>query len=381
MDFIEEQTKGTSYHTFKYGVESVSVPRIDYDDDERVVEKGRPPETVATKEQCIDLSPRLKEKQGSPIFSYFLDGSRHTYKVDDIAYGTKVFPVIAGQVSVGCCHRVDKKMQPFKLSHKNVIVLPKECHPDGRAINARLNSWKDKLNEELEKGKLNIIFDDFLYYKTSEAEGNFKKLDDLGIARIQDYMIEAEKQMVVDLATAKKLNQHNYLVKDGSLEYRETGNDKDKISLKKSRNNYNYVVGVSKQFNPENCLDKNGKRNATVIARMPLYSRTPVIRTSNERSGKDIEFAVWYIRLREPKYTRSPFDGVIKVEKIIMPHEFEQGLNSETVNTLSVNLINERNPTCYGSDTRWGNHLYPVYLTESFVKSKFISTDVFLNLF
>lgn len=187
--------------------------------------------------------------------------------------------------------------------------------------------------------------------------------------------------MVVELAGAKKLNQHNYLIKDGSLEYRETGDAKDTISLKKSRNNYNYVVGVSKQFNPENCLDRNGKRNATVIAKMPLYSRTPVIRTSNERSGKDIEFAVWYVRLREQRATRSPFDRVIKVEKIIMGHEFETGVNTETINTLSANLINERNPSCYGSDARWGNHLYPVYLTESYVKSHFISTNVFLNLF
>ena len=48
---------------------------------------------------------------------------------------------------------------------------------------------------------------------------------------------------------------------------------------------------------------------------------------------------------------------------------------------ISANIINERNPTCYGIDRRWANHLYPVFLTETFVKSKYISSDVFLQLF
>jgi predicted nuclease of restriction endonuclease-like (RecB) superfamily len=41
----------------------------------------------------------------------------------------------------------------------------------------------------------------------------------------------------------------------------------------------------------------------------------------------------------------------------------------------------ERNPVCYGSDMRWANHLYPVYLTERYVKSHYLSTESFLHLF
>ena len=32
-------------------------------------------------------------------------------------------------------------------------------------------------------------------------------------------------------------------------------------------------------------------------------------------------------------------------------------------------------------DARWANHLYPVFLTESYVKSRYISTEMFLHLF
>ena len=45
-------------------------------------------------------------------------------------------------------------------------------------------------------------------------------MEDSGIARIQDYMIESEKEMVAELVKAGKLNQDNYLLKDGSLEYK-----------------------------------------------------------------------------------------------------------------------------------------------------------------
>ena len=49
---------------------------------------------------------------------------------------------------------------------------------------------------------------------------------------------------------------------------------------------------------------------------------------------------------------------------------------SDVIDIISANIINERNPTCYGTDKRWANHLYPVYVTETFVKSKYISDSV-----
>ena len=33
MEIIEKETKGKSYHTYKYSYDSVGVPSIDYDDD------------------------------------------------------------------------------------------------------------------------------------------------------------------------------------------------------------------------------------------------------------------------------------------------------------------------------------------------------------
>ena len=52
-----------------------------------------------------------------------------------------------------------------------------------------------------------------------------------------------------------------------------------------------------------------------------------------------------------------------------MSDEVDNGIESDDIDMISANLIIERNPTCYGTDKRWANHLYPVFLTESFVKS------------
>ena len=64
-----------------------------------------------------------------------------------------------------------------------------------------------------------------------------------------------------------------------------------------------------------------------------------------------------------------------------MSDEEDNGIESDDIDMISANLIIERNPTCYGTDKRWANHLYPVFLTESFVKSKYLSDEFFLNLF
>jgi hypothetical protein len=63
-------------------------------------------------------------------------------------------------------------------------------------------------------------------------------------------------------------------------------------------------------------------------------------------------YAVWYLRIRDKKYTTNTFDGILKIEKIMVTDEQkERGIDTDEVNLISANLINERNPVCYGADT------------------------------
>ena len=93
-------------------------------------------------------------------------------------------------------------------------------------------------------------------------------------------------------------------------------------------------------------------------------------------------FEVWFVRIRERRITDNPFDGILKIEKILVnSDQIDNGLDSEEVDLITANIINERNPVCYGADRRWANHLYPVYATESYLKSKYLGESMFLNLF
>lgn len=382
MAMLAEITGGKSYKAHKYGLDHADRPSIDYGDSEITWKRRAETTPYKTYVDLTVLSKNLASRDDQ-ILSYFLDGSRRVFKIDDIAYAQSsgrsiIYPVIAGQIGVGCCYRKAKKIYPVKSEREFVLSMPDVANTDGKP-----GFWPataKKLSDCDELKRLGIEFSTILQYKTSKNDD--KKFMDRATACVQDRMIECEKKLVAKLVREGRLNQNNYLVKDGSLEYRPTKEDKtDKKKYQTFKNNYTWVIGASKNFNPEVCEDINGKPNPGFIADLPLYHRTPVAEYENPMLG-DIKFAIWYIRLRDKKQTRTPFDGILKVEKILVTEEEKEcGIDTQLVDTLSAYLINERNPVCYGSDLRWANHIYPVYLTESYVKSRYLSTESFLHLF
>lgn len=382
MEIIEKETGGKSYHTYKYSYDTVGIPGIDYDDSPDRVMKWKDSAETERHKESVDIKPLADQiRNNTPLLTYFLDGSRHVFKVDDIAYSKQVFPVVAGQIGVGCCKRVNKKMQIERFYRELILTLPDKAHADGWDDKAFFASKVEKVNNSPELKRLNLKFEAILPYSTAKAGSADSKLEDKAISVIQDYMIEAEKRMVAELVKDKLLGQDNYLIKDGSLEYKVMSSGREDLrTLQKIKNNYRWVIGISKLFNPESILDHSGKPNSNYIADLPVFHRTPVARYENKMLG-DVQFGVWYVRLRDKQRTQTPFDGVVKVEKILMDDEIETGIDSDVVDLITANILNERNPTCYGKDKRWANHLYPVYLTESYVKSKYISTDLFLHLF
>jgi hypothetical protein len=376
-EFIADKTGGMSFKTNKYSLENNSKSIIDYEEAYKVTPSGHG-ETVRHSEP-VDLSTVAKRLQNNPsLFKYFLDGSRRTFRVDDIIYGQKVFPIVAGQIGVGCCCRDNRKLKCQILEMHNVIVLPETADKDGISPENFFGRLKDLLCsiELLKRRKINIS--KVLFY--SETLKDNENYEDKGIAKIQDTMIEKEKYIVAELTKSNLLDDNTYLLKDGSLEYKKmiAGDYKELIKIK---NNYRFCIGVSKTFNPEKIKDTRNRSNASLIAKLGLYHRTPAYLYESEITG-GVPFAVWYVRVRSSKYTYSPFEGILKLEKILITdNEQRNGLDSELVNYITAHIINERNPTCYGNDSRWANHLYPVFLTECFIKSKYLSNEYFLNLF
>jgi hypothetical protein len=382
LDHIANETGGKTYksHRFCFDLE-LKIPRLYYEDNQEfTIRKDKYGET--------DNSQRVKNLTGfanqikyeKPLFTYFLDGSRRVYKVDDIEYNKRLFPVVGGQIGVACGERKSgKDFGKAILENHLVLALPSYVESGQNHKEQFLTSLVTQINETEKLKRLKIKFNEILTYTSETLEKNENYMD-RGTSKIQEKMIECEKKVVDDLAKKNLLNQDNYLIKDGSLQYSKTGLG-DFRELAKYRSNYRRAVGVSKSFDPEFLKDKRGQSNAASIANLKLFHRTPAAMYQNWHIG-NVFFSIWYVRIREAKHTESPFAGVLKLEKVLVTEEeMENGLDTQEVDLITANIINERNPVCYGKDQRWANHLYPIYLTETYIKSQYLSDLHFINLF
>lgn len=385
LDYIAEETGGKIYKSHRFCVDSeLKIPSLSYDNNQVfTLQYDKFGETDAKQKSTKDITLYAKQiRNQSPLFTYFLDGSRRVYKVDDIEYNKRLFPAIGGQIGVACCKRKSPEVfEKAVLESHIVLSLPRLSTSGQQHEKPFLGRVVQQINENARLQKFNIKFNEILMYSSDKNEsGKKEEYMDRGTATVQDKMVEFEKKVVDDLAKKNYLNQDNYLIKDGSLQYSKTSSG-DFRELAKYRSNYRRVVGVSKSFNPESSKDKRGQSNAANIANLKILHRTPAARFQYNRIG-NVFFSVWYVRIREIKHTESPFAGVLKIEKVLVTEEeIENGLDSQEVDLITANIINERFPVCYGKDQRWANHLYPIYLTETYIKSKYLSDLHFINLF
>lgn len=168
MEIISKETGGKSYNTEKYSYDTIGMPSFDYDDDGEKFIKWQVSGETEKHKTYVDLTNEAKRQIGKrPVISYFLDGSRHTYKVDDISYNKKVYPVIAGQVGIGCCKRTDGRMRPEKFYRRLVLSLPTVSNADGWKDDVFFAAQTKKLNksEELKKLGIEFVYGDNVFEK------------------------------------------------------------------------------------------------------------------------------------------------------------------------------------------------------------------------
>lgn len=386
LDFIEKKGGGNyhCYKTNKVRIDTTDSDVLDYDDKPAISTKTSViAESDMSRVHTVSIPSDLIQ-YSRPIFRFFLDGSRHVYKIDDMAIGKKIFPVLAGQIIVGCCERIDRDtFKPCVINHKIVMSLPDNFDIDDEGDDfCRL--YCEEINAELKNmsfvSRVDLKIDKILLYKTDKKDLHNSDKDNYknrGTAKIQAEMTDEEQRMVALLCKKNKLDDENYLIKDGSLEYNPSFSNFEKEDRTMLRENYRYVVGVSKSFDPELLPDFEGHRLSKTIASLKPFSRTKAYRYTSDANG--VQYAVWYLRLRNSNFRETNFSDVVKCEMVIIDED--EQINTELINLISANLIKEAYPVCFGNDTRWANHLYPVYLTESFCKSKYYNSNIILNIF
>lgn len=388
LDFIERDGEGkySCYKTRKLVLDENDQDTLDYDDKPAVEQhSGTFAETDLTRVDVVAIDERMMKLARIPLFSYFLDGSRHVYKVDDIAIGNRIFPFMAGQIIVGCCERKDRDTFKKYMLHRRVVLsLPRNFNYDDDKEENFCRNYCEKINAEIASNRYihehNIKIDKILLYPT---DGNSAAISDKNgfknsaTAKIQSEMSDEEQFMVKSLCENNLLDNEHFLIKDGSIEYNPSFSNMSPLEWNQLRSNYKHVVGVSKMFNPDLMKDYKGRKLSKTIASLRPFERTKVYRYPAQNGQS--EFAMWYLRLRKGEFRETHFSDVIKCEMFL--EEKGSSIDTNLINLISANLIKEAYPTCYGKDTRWANHLYPVFLTESFCKSNYINQNIILNLF
>ena len=306
------------------------------------------------------------------FFRYFLDGSRRTYKIVD--FGTsdgKFLPIVAGQIGAAVCLRENKKLRKQVLVRKNVLAVPDRMGGEFGAIEQQIKSLKIPENKSR-----SICIDQVLKYTVKEKPD--RPFENLAIAKIQKTMMDMEVSLIREMAESNKLETDNMLMVDGSLQFSGV-EDSDTI--------FRHVIGVSKSFNPniQGLLKTSRYRQiGDYLTSLSFAERTPVyeVEVDGKASKRKTKIGAWYLRIRPQEKAERPLDGIIKIEKIATTNsERENFFETDMINEISRSILLERNVTCYGNDPRWANHLYPIYLTEQFLKNSFVSDIFFLNIF
>lgn len=91
MTTLASATGGKSYRAHKYGLDHAERPFIDYGEDSIIWERtAETDKTIRRYVPLADLSRKLAARN-EQLLTYFLDGSRRVFKVDDIAYCDVLF--------------------------------------------------------------------------------------------------------------------------------------------------------------------------------------------------------------------------------------------------------------------------------------------------
>ena len=156
LHYIAKETHGDTFTSYKYCYDWSNQPHIEYDSSEDSYVNLKDYAEDVHDPNMRDLRRLAEMKKGdSPLFAFFLDGSRKVYKIDDIQYDKKVYPILSGQISVACCGRTmsdDIKFSSFRRVDSecySVVCLPVSANSEGIENSVFFNRLLKKINDQL----------------------------------------------------------------------------------------------------------------------------------------------------------------------------------------------------------------------------------------
>lgn len=205
------------------------------DENDEIKEMGKPFETdVSKKIRTLDL---INEERTYSGFSYFMDGSRRTYKIGDMVLeGKKIYPVVVAQVRAGCTKRdQQKKLHTYgAVQKKNLLLLSDKMNEvDFQEIRQRI------LKTQMAKD----IHLDIVKYHFEPNKDNVPV--NAAIAKANSMMHDMEIDILGKMVNSGTLEPNHMLIVDGPLQFIRQDTGKPEFA-----DMFYNVVGVSKSFDP-----------------------------------------------------------------------------------------------------------------------------------
>ena len=289
----------------------------------------------------------------SPLFRYFVDGSMRTCNAGYIIDPKRRYlPIFIGQVGVAVISVENKFPQIEKFELKNILLLPDTLADEDikKASHLIKNSdGKSKMPLELEVDSYKNMIDEQPVNKARE--------------KILSTMHSMEIKVIENLAQSGRLKREALLMIDGALQF--YGN------LEQKQEAFRNVVGVSKSFNLYTRKGKGPKQVGTIVANLKHEHRTPAYQIEH----RNLKIGAWFLRLHSQKNFNgtSLDDGVVKVE--VFPESANSPnpvLDRSRCDRISQDILALRHPSTPTTDSRWSSHLYPIHVTERYIKTQFL---------
>ena len=354
MAGILDVLKEYGFRCYEPGVASRSVNLEDEIDNRPVYRPFETPAPIREQLSVEDTPPGVPS-----LFRYFVDGSMRTTNAGHIVDTKQQFlPIFIAQIGVAATKLENRQIGLEIYNGKDVIYLPgtiakRDTREAGKLVKDAARKSQLPLDLDLE------------IYVLKDGE----KPMDAARKQIITTMHAMEIDLIKRLAESRKVTRDSLLMIDGSLQF--YGN------LEQEREAFRNVVGVAKSFDLHQKIGKgiNAKEAGTLIAALRLHHRTP----AREIEHRNLKIGAWYLRLHSGRAHAglTVTDGVVKLE--IFPDDAtldKPALDANRCNVISSNTLALRHPSTPRTDARWASHLYPIHLTETYIKKRFRSDQV-----
>lgn len=290
------------------------------------------------------------------LFRYFVDGSEKATNAGYIIDSEKRYlPIYIAQIAVAATRLEKDELKIETYRNRNIFFLPNTfSDPDFRDANHVVKSAAQSSRWPLE-----------IELSSYEVAPDTDPLDAARM-KVLKSMHAMEIGLIMDLANSEKITRNDMLMIDGSLQFYQ--------DIDKAKEAFRNVVGVAKSFKLHQRIGTSpkSKQVGALVAELKHQHRTP----AHEITVPRVNFSIgaWYLRIN-PANRMADLgmdDGVVKLE--VFPDDgaaSRKPLSTDRCDMISQHVLALRHPTTPSFDRRWASHLYPIHLTEQYIKTRF----------